>query len=174
MTVHPLRLAQPRDHRFSHNANSASTPLLLIPRRTSSTTSTPLTSLSRDNFVPSSPNPSPSNGMRPTSHAKRVQSGYNTVNDATRPTISRPTVYTPGMSLRSAIPAQVAKSVFREFPKDPENRLVCKKSGQLAQFVSSKSARNVSVPQSSKSEPSTPRKKLYTLTPSWNILNCFW
>jgi hypothetical protein len=67
------------------------------------------------------------------------------------------------MSLRSAIPgfpAQGAKFVFREFPKDLGNRLVCKKSGQLAQLVKSslmisKSAtRNtlsvVSVPQSSK------------------------
>ena len=158
MTVHPLRLAQPRDHRFSLNANSASAPLPLIPRRTSSTMSTPLSSPPRDNFDSSSPISSPSNGMRPTT--KRV------INDAARPTISRPTVYTPGMSLRSAMPAQGTKSVFREFPKDIENRLVCKKSGQLVKssLKSSKSAtRNslsvVTIPQSSKSEPSTPSQK---------------
>lgn len=164
MTVHPLRLAQPRDHRFSLNANSASAPLPLIPRRTSSSTYTPLTSPPRDNL--DSPISSPSNGMRPTSHTKRARSGYNTINDATRPTISRPTVYTPGMSLRSAVPPQATKSVFREFPKDLEHRLVCKKSGQLVKssLKSSKSAtRNtlsvVTVPQASKSEPSTPSQK---------------
>ena len=70
------------------------------------------------------------------------------------------------MSLRSAIPAQGAKSFFREFPKDLEGRLVCKKSGKLVKssLKSSKSAtRNslsvVTFPQSSKSEPSTPSQK---------------
>ena len=166
MTVHPLRAAQPRDHRFSYNANSASAPLPLIPRRTSSTTSTPVTSPSRENFDPNPSTSSPSNGMRSTSHAKRIRGGFNTVNDATRPTISRPSIYTPGMSLRAAIPAHGAKSVFREFPKDLESRLVCKKSGQLVKssLKSSKSAtRNtlsvVTVPQSSKSEPTTPTQK---------------
>ena len=166
MTVHPLRVAQPRDHRFSHNANSAGAPLPLIPRRTSSTTSTPLISPSRDNYDLSFSSSSPSNGMRVTSHAKRVRSRFNTINDATRPAISRPTIYTPGMSLRSAISAQGSKSVFREFPKDIEGRLVCKKSGQLVKssLKSSKSAtRNtlsvVTVPQSSKSEPTTPTQK---------------
>jgi hypothetical protein len=166
MTVHPLRVAHPRDHRYSHNANSASAPLPLIPRRTSSTTTTPLTSPTRDSFDLSSSSSSPSNGIRPPSHAKRVRGGYNTVHDATRPTISRPTIYTPGISLRSALPAQGTKSVFREFPKDLEGRLVCKKSGQLVKssLKSSKSAtRNtlsvVTIPQSSKSEPSTPSQK---------------
>jgi hypothetical protein len=165
MTVHSPRVAQPRDHRFSHNANSAGGPLPLIPRRTSSTTSTPLTSPSRDNSDLSFSTSSTSNGMRH-SHAKRVRGGYNTINDATRPAISRPTIYTPGMSLRAAISAPAAKSVFREFPKDLEGRLVCKKSGQLikSSLKSSKSAtRNtlsvVTVPQSSKSEPTTPTQK---------------
>ena len=166
MTVHPLRVAQPRDHRFSHNANSAGAPLPLIPRRTSSTASTPLISPSRDTYDLSSSFSSSSNGMRVTSHAKRVRGRYNTINDATRPAISRPTIYTPGMSLRSAISAQGSKSVFRDFPKDLESRLVCKKSGQLVKssLKSSKSAtRNtlsvVTVPQSSKSEPTTPTQK---------------
>ena len=165
MTVHPLRFPQPRDHRFSYNSNSAGAPLPLIPRRTSSTMSTPLTSPSRDDFDLSSSISSPSNGIRPSSHAKRVRGGY-TINDATRPTISRPTIYTPGMSLRSTIPAHGSKSVFREFPKDLEGRLICKKSGQLVKssLKSSKSAtRNalsvITVPQSSKSEPSTPSQK---------------
>jgi hypothetical protein len=161
MTVHPPRVAQPRDHRFSHNANSAGAPLPLIPRRASSTTSTPLISPSRDTYDLSS---SPSNGIRHTSHAKRVRGAYNTINDATRPTISRPTIYTPGMSLRAAISAPGTKSVFREFPKDLEGRLVCKKSGQLVKssLKSSKSATTLSVvtiPQSSKSEPTTPTQK---------------
>ena len=166
MTVHPLRVAQPRDHRFTHNANSAGAPLPLIPRRTSSATSTPLISPSRDNSDLSSSTSSPFNGIRHTSHAKRVRGGFNTINDATRPAISRPTIYTPGMSLRAAISAPSAKSVFREFPKDLEGRQVCKKSGQLVKssLKSSKSAtRNtlsvVTVPQSSKSEPTTPTQK---------------
>ena len=138
MTVHPPRLAQPRDHRFSHNTNSAGAPLPLIPRRISSTTLT----------------------------AKRVPGGYNTIDYTARPAISRPTIYTPGMSLRAAISAPSTRSVFREFPKDLEGRLVCKKSGQLVKssLKSSKSAtRNtlsvVTVPQSSKSEPTTPTQK---------------
>ena len=166
MTVRPQRVAQPRDHRFSHNANSAGAPLPLIPRRTSSTNSTPLISPSRDNSDLSSLSSSPSHGIRSTSHAKRVRGAYNTINDATRPAISRPTIYTPGMSLRTAISAPGTKSVFREFPKDLEGRLVCKKSGQLVKssLKSSKSAtRNtlsvITVPQSSKSEPTTPTQK---------------
>ena len=158
MVVHPPRA----QHRFSHNANSAGAPLPLIPRRASSTTSIPPISPPRDNDLSSSSSSS-SNGIR---HAKRVRGGYNTINDAMRPTISRPTIYTPGMSLRTAISSPGAKSVFREFPKDLEGRLVCKKSGQLVKssLKSSKSAtRNtlsvVTVPQSSKSEPTTPTHK---------------
>jgi len=67
-------------------------------------------------------------------------------------------------------------------PKRSRNHLICKKSGQLikSSLKSSKSAAKnstlsvVTIPQSSKSEPLSCRKKVYTLTPSWIMLNCFW
>ena len=110
-------------------------------------------------------------------------STHNTTNNATRPAFSRPIIYTPGMSLRLAIDnlksrnisnshdlrpsessARGATSALYEFPT--QGRLVRKKSGQLVKssLKPSKSAtRNtlslVTVPQSSKSEPTTPTNK---------------
>ena len=158
MTVHPHRLSQPR--RFSHHANGAGAPLPLIPRRTtsrspitssfsfpklSSSDSSFTTSLSsippppRCDSDSSSSSSSPSNGIRPTIYSKTLHS-Y------------------PAESTHSP------KSTSREFPK--EGRLVRKKSGQLVKssLKSSKSAtRNslsvVTLPQSSKSEPTTPMQK---------------
>ncbi|KAF8811994.1 hypothetical protein BYT27DRAFT_7160389 [Phlegmacium glaucopus] len=233
ITVYSHRMDQPQDKRFSTNANSAGAPLPLIPRRTSSTTSlsskppitssvsllklsssdspstSNLSSISRttsprDVSDSSSLSSSPSDGIRPTIHTKRVRgvrvlgppelststptlkaayvvqnTDHNIINDATRPTLSRPMIYTPGMSLRDNLKprnvsnsfhlrpaessAQGAKSAFSEFPK---GRLVRKKSGQLVKssLKPSKSAtRNtlsiVTIPQSSKSEPTTPTNK---------------
>ena len=160
---------------------------------TSSSTSIPQATPPRGDFDSSSLRSIPSfNGMRPTIRTRRVR-GVRTSEifvspksasisqDATRPALSRPIIYTPGMSLRLALGkkpqnisdshdhpaetlAQDAKSAFRQFSK--EGRLVRKKSGQLVKssLKPSKSAtRNtlsvVTLPQSSKSEPNTPTSK---------------
>ena len=190
------------------NANSAGAPLPLIPRRTSSSsTSTSRTTPLRDESDSSSSTSSPSDGIRPTIRTKRVRGvrppelptslptlkaasvaqnpdifAHSIISDVTRPALSRPMIYTPGVSLRLTLDniklrnfsdshdlhppgssAQGAKSSPCEFLK---GRLVRKKSGQLVKssLKSSKSAtRNVlsiiTVPQSSKSEPTTPTNK---------------